>query len=161
MNRFSTKLIVCLCTLAMTCGLLAACSSGGSNLTSEQQANRTYMSQANGVMNSLGDNLNSFVDAVSRGDLVNMKTQAENAYKALDDLAALEAPEELADVQKGYVDGCAKLREALDQYIELYTQINAGSFDQSQYSSRIAKIQALYDEGVELLKKADETAAGK
>ena len=161
MNRFSIKLTVCLCALAMAFGLLAGCSTGTSNLTSEQQANRTYMSQANGIMDSLGDKLDSFVDAVSRGDLVNMKTQAENAYKALDDLAALEAPEELADVQKGYVDGCAKLREALDQYIELYTQLNAGSFDQSQYSTRIAQIQSLYDEGVDLLKKADETAAGK
>jgi len=119
------------------------------------------MSKVNGVMEKLGDNLESFVDAVSRGDLVNMRTQADNAYRSLNELAELEAPEDLQDVKKSYVDGTTKLREALDGYIDLYTAAQSDSFDQSTYKDRLANVQKLYDEGVELLKKGDETAAGK
>ena len=119
------------------------------------------MSKVNGIMEQLGDDLKSFSDAVSRGDVVNMRTQANNAYRSLDELSKLEAPEELADVKQSYVDGANKLRSALDEYIELFTEVDAGSFDQSTYSSRLASVQKLYDEGVELLKKGDETAANK
>lgn len=119
------------------------------------------MSQVNGIMSELGDNLDSFEGAVSRGDVVNMRTQADDAFKALDSLSSLEAPDELKDVQQKYVDGTAKLREALDGYITLYTDLKSDSFDQSTYASRLSKVQSLYDEGVELLKQADEAAANK
>ena len=160
MTRFIKAALACACALALS-GILVACSAGTSALSSEQQENRSYMSQVNGVMATLGDDLDSFVGAVSRNDVVNMRTQADNAYKALDELAAIEAPEALADVQQDYVDGTEKMRKALDAYIELYTDLEAGSFDQSTYSSRIAEVQSLYDEAVEQLKKADEAAAEK
>ena len=119
------------------------------------------MSQVNGVMAELGDELGSFVDAVSRNDVVNMRTQADNAYRSLDDLEAIEAPEGLSDVRQKYIDGTAKLREALDGYIALYTEVESGALNQSDYAARLAKVQALYDEGVDLLKQADEAASQK
>ena len=151
--------VACIVTLCM--GALVACSDPASNAENPQQVNRAYMSKVNGLMDQLGEDLDSFVKAVSRGDLVNMRTQAENAYKTLDGLSELEAPEDLAEVKKAYVDGTSKLREALNGYIELYTDASADGFDQSAYDRRLAEVQSKYDEGVKLLKQGDETAAGK
>ena len=114
-----------------------------------------------GIMAQLDDELDLFVDAVSRGDIVNMRTQADNAYLVLGKLSALEAPEALADVHQKYVDGTDKLREALDSYIELYSDVNSKSFDQSTYKTRIEDVQSLYDEGVAALEQGDEIAASK
>ena len=161
MKRVLIKLATTLCVMALCLGVVVGCSGNTPAADTPQQANRTYMSKVNGIMEQLGNNLDSFVDAVSRGDLVNMRTQADNAYQSLDDLSKLEPPEGLEDVQKSYTDGTAKLREALDGYIDLYTAASSESFDQSTYDTRLADVQKLYDEGVELLKKGDETAASK
>ena len=142
--------------------VLMGCASGGMGAaTEEQQANRAYMSQVNEAMTKLDDNLDSFIDAVSRGDVVNMRTQADNAYKELDKLSEIEAPEALADIKKDYVDGSAKLREALDEYIKLYSKAasEGSDFDWSDYDDRIKSIQTLYDEGVALLEAGDKAAA--
>lgn len=160
MKQVITKWTACLCMLVLAVGIMAGCAQNN-QMNSEQQANRTYMSQVNEIIDQLNGDLDSFVDAVSRGDIVNMRTQADNAYKTLDKLAALEAPEALTDVQGYYTDGTKKMRDALDAYINLYTELEAGSFDQSTYSKRIADVQKLYDEGVETLKKGDEAAAAK
>ena len=158
MRRFVTAALMSLCAIVLA-GALAACAPGASTLTSEQQANRAYMSQVNAVMAQLGENLESFVDAVSRNDLVNMRTQADNAYRVLDELEGIEAPDELVEVKNGYVDGTKKLREALDSYIDLYTELESGSFDQSTYDKRIQELQKSYDEAVDQLKSTDEKAA--
>ena len=161
MKRLTMTVVACACAFALALGVLGGCSPNAANPTDEQKANRAYMSQVNSIMTQLGDDLDSFVDAVSRGDVVNMRTQADNAYKELDQLANVEAPEPLAEVQKQYVDGTAKMREALDEYITLYTEASSESFDQSTYDDRVAEVQKLYDEGVEMLKAADEAAASK
>lgn len=161
MKRFYAVVILCVCVFALAAVALTGCSGNASSLTSEQQANRTYMSKVNEIMNQLGDQLDSFVDAVSRNDVVNMHTQSENAFTTLDQLSKLEAPEALADVHKKYIDGAGKMREALQEYIDLYTEIDAGSLDQSTYNKRIADVQSKYDEGVSMLKEADEAAASK
>lgn len=159
MKRFAASFVMCAIAVLVAAGALVGCANNASSLNSEQQANRAYMSQVNAAMAQLGEDLDSFVAAVSRGDVVNMRTQADNAYKALDALDAAEAPEALADVKKEYVEGTTKMREALDAYIALYTDIESGSFSQSTYETRIAEIQKKYDEAVEQLKKADEAAA--
>ena len=160
MKHFNVKVAICLCAMVLAAGLAAGCAQTAT-VNSEQQENRAYMSQVNEVMAQLDDELDSFVDAVSRGDVVNMRTQADNAYQVLDKLASIEAPEALADVQQDYADGTKKLREALDSYIKLYSDVDSKSFDQSTYKSRIKDIQSLYDEGVAALKKGDEAAAFK
>ena len=149
------------CAIALSGTMLAGCANGVNSASSEQQAARTYMSQVNEAMEELGEGLDSFVAAVSRNDLVNMRTQADNAYKALDKLDKLEAPDAYKDVQKHYVAGTGKLREALDGYITLYTDMNGASFDQSTYDSRVAGIQKLYNEGVEELEAGDKAASSQ
>lgn len=161
MKQAALKLGVITCILVLCFGVVAGCSNAASNTDSTQQANRSYMSKMNSIMEQLGENLDSFVDAVSRGDLVNMRTQADNAYRSFDDMSALEVPDDLKDVHQSYIDGTAKLREALNAYIDLYTSAESGTLDQSTYASKLSNVQSLYDEGVEILKKADETAASK
>lgn len=147
--------------LAASVALVGCAGPGANSLTDEQKANRAYMSQVNEAMTQLDTELDSFIEAVSRGDVVNMRTQADNAYKELDKLSKLEAPEALKDIKKDYVDGTAKLREALDEYIALYTEAANGgsSFDWSAYDERVKSIQSLYDEGVALLEAGDKAAA--
>ena len=161
-KRIAAKLGVFACVAALACCMLAGCMNGGMNAaTSEQQANRAYMSQVNESMTKLQDSLKQFTDAVSRGDVVSMRTQADNAYKALDKLTALEAPDALADVQEKYQSGTDKLREALDSYITLYTEMNGESFDMATYDKRVSDVQKLYDEGVDLMQEGDKLAADK
>ena len=155
---------VCLAA-AMGLGTLAGCSPQNTAASQQQSANRQYMSQVNQVMDDLESALGSFTDAVSRDDVVGMQTQAENALATLDDLAAIEAPEELADVHQGYQEGSETLRTALSDYVTLYTEISSATadnpFDWSTYDERLADIQKAYDEGIEKLAAADELAAGK
>lgn len=161
-NAIVVKISSVLCAIALVSSVLVGCGAGASVAANEtQQANRAYMSQVNQTMQTLDNDLKGFVDAVSRGDIVNMRTQADNAYKTLDKLAALEVPDDMADIQQNYVDGTDKLRKALDDYITLYTEASDPSFDWSTYDARIKDIQALYDEGVAALQAGDETAASK
>ena len=116
-------------------------------------------------MEDLQSRLDGFTDAVSRGDLVGMRTQADNAYKALDELGKLNVPDDLKDIQQEYVDGTNKLKDALNAYIELYTEIDSATeaqpFDYSTYDQRIADIKSQYDEGIGKLQSGDNKASEK
>ena len=150
------------CVAALAACLMTGCFGGPTaTMNEEQQANRAYMSQVNQTMEELDSSLDGFVDAVSRGDVVNMRSQADNAYKTLDKLESIEAPDDMADIQENYVEGTSKLREALDGYIELYTDASNSGFDWSEYDKRIAEIQGLYNDGVAALEAGDEAAAQK
>lgn len=146
--------------------LMAACLFSGcvgnsaSNVNSEQQANRAYMSQVNEIMDQVSVELEEFVNAVSAGDVVGMRAQAEDASRALAKISSLEPPEALKDIQQSYVDGVAKLQDALNQYVTLYAETDSASFNSANFEERLASIQSLYDEGVAALKKGDEDAAG-
>lgn len=156
------KIIAAACVTALAACLMTSCFGGpAATMNEEQQANRAYMSQVNQTMEELDASLDGFVDAVSRGDVVNMRSQADNAYKTLDKLESIEVPDDMADIQESYVEGTSKLREALDGYIKLYTDASNPDFDWSGYDKRIAEIQKLYDDGVAALEAGDEAAAQK
>ena len=158
------SLIACAAS-ALIVFALAGCTQQSSAQNDQQNENRQYMTQVNQKMEDLNTRLTSFTDAVSRGDVVTMRTQADNAYKTIDDLSNLDAPDALKDVKTGYVDGCNELKSALDSYIALYTDIenatDAHPFDYSTYDSRLADIQNAYNDGIDKLKAADDAAAGK
>lgn len=158
------KLAVAICTGSLAVAMLAGCTATPQNsLTDEQKANREYMSAVNQKMTTLGSTLDSFNDAVSREDVVTMKTQAANASKVLDELANVETPEAFTDVRTNYVDGAKNLEAALNEYIELYSEIQsateANPFDWSSYDQRVQTIQSHYDEGVAALKAGDEAVS--
>lgn len=152
-----------------TVGVLGASALGGcatqqtSSATEAQSENRAYMTQVNQTMDTLKDRLNSFSDAVARGDVVSMRTQADNAFKTIDSLSSQDAPDALKDIKQQYVDGCNDLESALNDYISLYTEIESATdaqpFDWSTYDQRIAAIQASYDTGISKLEAGDKAAA--
>ena len=119
------RIVLALCAGVMMIAFFGGCAQQTSAASEEQAANRQYMSSVNTSIDELSDRLGGFEDAVSRGDTVAMRTQADNAFKVLDSLASLEAPEALKDVQTGYVDGCNALKDALNSYIALYTEIDS------------------------------------
>lgn len=144
---------------------LGGCMAQNNTGNTQQAENRQYMSQVNQVMEDLANRLDGFNQAVSNGDLVGMKNQSDNAFKAIDDLSALEAPEELKDIQTAYVDGCNDLRDALSQYIDLYTEMENATeeepFDYTAYDSRLKEIQSKYDSGIDKLEEGDKLANDK
>ena len=157
------RFLVLACMTVLVAGLLAGClpqmNMGASD---EQKANRTYMTKVNQAMEDLNSRLKSFDDAVSRGDAVTMRTQADNAYAAIDTLSSIETPDAMKELQQNYVDGCNDLKEALNEYIDLYTDIESATeehpFDYGTYDDRIKTIQDKYNEGIQKLKDADEAA---
>lgn len=155
--------VMCAAVIAVTA--LAGCGSQEGAITKEQAENRQYMTEVNRAMEDLQGRLGSFTDAVSQGDVVGMKTQADNAYKALDDLEKVNVPEGLADIQKEYLDGANELKSALSAYVELYAEIDSATeaqpFDYSTYHKRIADIRTQYEEGIEKLQEGDKKASEK
>lgn len=147
---------------AALCGCMAPATSA---LTEEQSSNRQFMAQVNQTMVDFQERLDGFNDAVSAGDLVGMRTQADSAFRVLDSLEKLEAPEALSDVKQGYVEGCAAMRTALSDYIDLYGEMEgateADPFDWGTYDDRLAEVKQSYEEGLAKLQEADEAAAAK
>lgn len=91
-----------------------------------------------------------------------MRNKANSAFEAIDALAAIDTPDAMKDLQTNYVDGCNKLKDALNSYIDLYTEISSATeeapFDFSTYDGRVKEIQDAYNEGIDKLKAADEEA---
>lgn len=159
------RIVSVACVAIVAVAVLAGCAQQDNAAARQQADNRKYMTQVNQTMEDLKGKLDSFTDAVSRGDVVGMRTQADNAYKALDELSKLEAPEGLKDIQQEYVDGTGKLKDALNAYVDLYTEIDSATeahpFEWSTYDQRIADIKSLYDEGIGKLQSGDNKATEK
>lgn len=164
MKRATIVRVVTLALAATLAALaLSACMPQSNAASEEQEANRQYMAQVNQAMADLSDKLEGFTDAVVRGDVVTMRTQVDSALKVIDQLEQMEAPEVLADVKAGYVEGCNSLRSALNSYVDLYTEMasatDAQPFDFSSYATRLKEIQKAYDEGIAKLQETDAKAA--
>ena len=148
-TRF-VKAVVAVCAGVLMVAALGGCAQQDTAATQQQSENRQYMTQVNQSMDDLKTRLESFTDAVSRGDVVGMRTQADNAFKAIDDLNNIDVPDALKDIQAEYVDGSNDLKDALNSYIELYTEIDSATedqpFDYSTYDQRIQDIKKLYDD---------------
>ena len=90
------------CAAVMAVVLLGGCAGQNNQATEQQKANRQYMTQVNQTMEDLAGKLDGFSDAVARGDLVTMRTQADNAFKSIEDLNKIEAPEDMKKIQAEY-----------------------------------------------------------
>ena len=160
--RFA-KVFAALCAGVLMVAALGGCAQQDTAASQQQSENRQYMTQVNQAMEDLQSRLESFTDAVSRGDVVGMRTQADNAFKAIDDLNNISTPDSLKDVQTEYTDGTADLKDALNAYIELYTEVDTATeeqpFDYSTYDQRIQDIKTKYDEGVGKLQSGDNKAS--
>ena len=147
-TRFA-KVLVAMFAGVLMVAALGGCAQQDTAAAQQQSENRQYMTQVNQTMDDLKSRLESFTDAVSRGDVVGMRTQADNAFKAIDDLSNLNVPDALKD--------------ALNSYIDLYTEIDSATeeqpFDYSTYDQRIQDIKSKYDEGIGKLQSGDNKAS--
>ncbi len=164
MRKFQLLKVVGVLCLTVALGLVfAGCSEENAEEVDQQTLNREYMASVNQLMGDLQTQLEDFSSAVAQGDVVTMRTQADQAFKYLDDLEALEVPEGLTLVHQDYVDGAVALESALTAYMDLFTQIETATeaqpFDWTQFDSRVAEIQGLYDEGIEKFEAGDNAAA--
>lgn len=155
-----TRILALMCAGVLMGAALVGCMQQVSTASDEQTAARQYMAQVNQQLDTLAEKLDGFNDAVSRNDVVSMRTQADAAFKVIDEIAAIEAPEAAAAVGADYVEGCMLLESALSDYIDLYTELESSgsAVDRSSYESRLAAIQAQYDEGIAKLEAADAAA---
>ncbi len=139
------------------------CSGQSDTEADKETETRQYMSTLNQTADELSGKLDDFIAAVSTGDVVTMRTTADSAFKTLDTLSSLEAPEDLTEVQEDYVSGCDMLKDSLNDYVTLYTEISNSTdeypFDYSKFDERLSKIQKMYDDGIDELKAADLKAA--
>lgn len=155
------KLAVCLVAAFGIILSLAGCAVSQQPAGAEaSNANSKYMAQVNQIVDELGAKLDSFEDAVSRDDVVSMRTQVDGAFAALGKLENLEAPADLKEIQEYYSDGCSSLKDALSAYVDLYTEIQSATdqqpFDYSTYDERLGEIQDAYNAGIETLKNGDQ-----
>ena len=162
----------CLLIAAFTMSGCTAPTGAANQGSAEDQAmtSSEYMAEVNQVVEKLSERLQSFDDAVSRQDPITMRTQADSAFAVLDELAAIEAPDDVKDLRDQYIKGCDQLKDALNSYIDLYSDMsaakalassssrNAPSFNASNYTDRIKEIQSKYDEGIKTLEDADSSA---
>ena len=142
------------CAAVMAVVLLGGCAGQNNQATEQQKANRQYMTQVNQTMEDLAGKLDGFSDAVARGDLVTMRTQADNAFKSIEDLNKIQAE---------YVEGCNDLKDAMNAYIGLYSEIESATddqpFDYGTYDERLKAIQDQYDKGIGKLQSGDNKAS--
>lgn len=163
LRHIKTAIVLLAALFAMI--TLGACAPQGGESADQQTQNRQYMTQVNQIMEDLQENLDGFNDAVARGDIVGMRTQADNAFQVVDKLEALEVPDDLKDIHKSYLDGVAGLKEALSGYVDLYTETQTEtkekSFDWDTYGDRLKEIQQLYDDSIKKLQDGDTKATEK
>lgn len=168
----AAKILIAICAFVLMFALAGCTAPQASNQTEGEDAPMTssqYMAQVNQAVEELNERLQSFNDAVSRQDPITMRTQADNAFSTLDKLAAIEAPEDIKDLRDQYIKGCDQLKDALNAYIDLYSEMTAAKeeaessrynypFNASDYSGRIEQIQEQYNEGIQTLEDADNSA---
>lgn len=117
------------------------------------------MSRVNQLSMDIADSLSDFEAAVQAEDLSAMRAASNEASRIVGELSSLEAPDALADVKTGYSDGATELQGALDDFVALYADVEAGSVDAATYEQRRADIQARYDAALEKISQTDELAA--
>lgn len=157
--------ILALCVTLAT--VFTGCLSTAESIDDPQKANRNYMAQLNSALADFGDDLEAFSVAVSDDDVVGMKSQADKAFKVIEEIEKIEAPEDLADLHDGYKKALGKLKEALNEFIDLYVEVKAyaendlaegESLETPDFEEKLKSIQKKYSEGIKLLEDADNKA---
>ncbi len=154
--------VIIVASLGLALMLAQGCSMAAqSGQETPAQKHRSFMSQVNSYMDEFSKNMESFSEAVAKNDIVAIKMASEKAFKIFDEVNSIDAPDDLSDVKQKYCDGIKKVEEALSDYIKLFSDSSAPGFENATYNERIDAIQKKYNEGADLLKQGDETAASK
>lgn len=154
--RFAVALAFCLACL----GVFAGCTAADDQADAQTQ-NRQYMSAVNTIMAEFDTDMDDFAAAVKDGEVVSLSAQMTSVDQCVSDLEALEVPDAMKEIQEQYVKGAKELQTALKDYVQLYEDVQApekGTYDYSDYDSRMKDIQSHYDAGIKALQDADSKA---
>lgn len=166
-KKFYMRAVAVLALCVGMAAVFAGCFPVTDAIDDPQKDNRNYMAQINSSLNDFGTELEAFNEAVSNDDVVGMKSQADKAFKVIDEIEKIEAPEALKDIHSDYKKAFSKLKEALSDYIDFYTEVKAFAEntpeeeDSSQvpdFEKKLKDLQEKYNEGMDLLEAADKKA---
>ena len=150
-----TFAFIAMCALL---GALAGCNVQSAGMSTDEHAveNRQYMALLNTKTGELDEVLTQFQTAIAAGDTVGMKAAATEASKIVDSISNSEPTESLVEVKDAYVAGLTDINTAMNDYADLYTQVSAGTLDQSGFDRKLKIVQASYDQAVGKLTAADD-----
>ena len=171
--KIVSKIAVLVCAACFAASLLASCGTAQQQVDAAQ-LNREYMSSVNRISNEASEDLATFSQAASQGDLAAMRIAAGDASETLGKISDLTAPDALKEVHEEYKAGVVDLSKALDQYIELYSSVatSASGADAAEQGDATAdadaatfdkaaleEVQETYQSGIDHLSKADSMVA--
>ena len=156
-SKLFQKTLAFVAVLALL-GVMTGCNvqSAGTSTDENAAENRQYMALLNTKTGELDEVLTQFQTAVAAGDAVGMKAAASEASKIVDSIKKSEPTESLTEVKDAYVAGLTDINAAMNDYADLYTQVSAGTLDQSAFDRKLKAIQASYEQAVGKLTAADE-----
>ena len=85
-----------------------------------------------------------------------MKAQLTSVDKLIESVKNTDCSSTLQPAKDMYVDALCSLDDALESYVELYTDVANGSVDSATYDERLANVQSAYDDAMDKLKSADD-----
>ena len=145
------------CILCLSMALLVSCAPKDTKNPAE--LNREYMASISQLTEGLNAELATFVDAAAQGDVPAMKIASDRAEKEMQKIQDLKAPEDLKTAHEEYQAGMTDLHTALNEYIDLYSKIDAGSLASVEANKQLAEVQKTYDSGISHLEKGDALIA--
>lgn len=152
-------------TFALTVGCVAlaglsACQGFGLSQNDINKASSTaYLTEINKITKEFGNTLSDFQNCIKEKDVNGMKDKVDFCQTIIDDFNKVEAPENCKAAQKSYSDAFLQLQQALKDYTQIYKDFSEGTQPSNVLQQRIVKVQESYNQGMELLKKADEEAS--
>lgn len=169
----TVRIVALACVAGILAALMTSCIPSGQQQVDAAQQNREYMSNVNRISNEAAEDLATFSQAASQGDLAAMRIAASEASETLGKISDLTAPDALKEVHEEYKAGVADLGKALSEYIELYAAASngtkgetgdgaqdSGALDSSALDqAAIDAVQETYQSGIDHLSKADSMVA--
>ena len=157
-----TKIFVSLACVLTCCFFLVGCNGQNAIPTAndmEKAATSAYFAEVNSVVGEFNGALADFPADVKDKNVTDMKDKLEASQKILDKFNAIEAPQNCTDIHKNYGDGLLQMQQALSDYVAVYSSFVNGELGNDVLNQRVASIQNSYNNGLDLLNKADKQAA--
>ena len=153
-----TFFIVVISMLAI--GLCACNGFGSLNPADIEKAKTTaYFGEVNTVAKEFNSVLTDFQTDVKDKNIEAMQNKLNESQSLIDQFNKIEVPENCSEIQKNYLDAFIQLQQALSDYVNIYSDFVNGQIDNSVLNERVANVQKSYNQGIELLNKADKLAA--
>ena len=163
LSRSAILIAIAIACAAFVLGMTGCSSQTGMDIEDKPKTASEYMVDLNDYSGRLQAKMQELAEAAGEGKISAMQTKAQEAYAMLDEMADLEAPDEISEIKNQYNDAATQLKGALNDYMTLYTELydsaDSDAFDYSTYVQRLEDIQKQYDSALGVLEDADKKAS--